>query len=99
MRTFWLGTFGLAFLGLTAWNYPARAETLQFHAALSGPRETPPTTSKGTGDADITYDPATKTLTWKVTYSGLTGPATAAHFHGPGPVGVAAPIEVPLTGN
>ena len=42
----------------------------------------PPVESAGTGMADVTYDDATKTLTWTVEYSGLTGPATAAHFHG-----------------
>lgn len=98
MRTFWLGSIGLALLGLTAWNTSARAETMQFHADLSGPKETPPTTSKGTGEAEISYDTATKKLTWSVTYSGLTGAATAAHFHGPAAVGVAAAVEVPLTG-
>src|SRR5271166_2165754 len=76
---------------------PALAETLHFKAQLSGPAETPPTDSKGVGTVDATFDPATKTLDWTVDYSGLTGPALAAHFHGPAGPGVAAPIEVPLT--
>jgi hypothetical protein len=33
------------------------------------------------------YDAASKKLSWKVTYSGLSGPATAAHFHGPAEAG------------
>ena len=78
---------------------PAFAETLHFKAQLSGPVETPPTDSKGVGTVDATFDPATKTLDWTVDYSGLTGPALAAHFHGPAAPGVAAPIEVPLTGS
>ena len=60
---------------------PAFAEKMK--ATLDGKSEVPPTTSAGTGTADIDYDAATKKLSWKVTYSGLTGPATAAHFHGP----------------
>jgi hypothetical protein len=52
-------------------------------AALSGKSEVPPNASAATGNADIDYDPASKKLSWKVTYSGLSGPATAAHFHGP----------------
>src|SRR6204780_3791676 len=60
---------------------PAFAE--KFKATLDGKSETPPNTSAGTGTADIDYDAATKKLSWKLTYSGLTGPATAAHFHGP----------------
>ncbi|MFB9265820.1 CHRD domain-containing protein [Bradyrhizobium erythrophlei] len=60
---------------------PAFAEKLK--ATLNGKAEVPPTTTAGTGTADIDYDAATKKLSWKVTYSGLSGPATAAHFHGP----------------
>ena len=78
---------------------PALAETLHFKAALTGPAETPPTDSKGVGTVDATYDDATKTLGWTINYSGLTGPALAAHFHGPAAARTAAPIEVPLTGS
>jgi CHRD domain len=60
---------------------PAFADKMK--ATLDGKSEVPPTTSTGTGTADIDYDAASKKLSWKVTYSGLTGPATAAHFHGP----------------
>jgi hypothetical protein len=74
----------------------AGAEMITYKADLTGAAETPPTDSKGTGTLSATYDTATKTLTWTVNYSGLTGPAIAAHFHGPAPVGKPAPIEVPL---
>ena len=60
---------------------PAFAEKMK--ATLDAKSEVPPTTSAGTGTADIDYDAATKKLSWKLTYSGLTGAATAAHFHGP----------------
>jgi hypothetical protein len=66
---------GVAFAG------PAFAEKMK--ATLDGKSETPPNASAGKGTADIDYDAASKKLSWKVTYSGLTGPATAAHFHGP----------------
>ncbi len=49
-----------------------------------------------TGTADIDYDAATKKLTWKLTYSGLSGPATAAHFHGPAEAGKNAGVEVAI---
>ncbi|MBV9537373.1 MAG: CHRD domain-containing protein, partial [Acidisphaera sp.] len=42
-----------------------------------------------------TLDTSTKTLTWDSTYSGLTGPATMAHFHGPAAPGANAGIVVP----
>ena len=69
-----------------------------FKAALNGASETPPNSSHGVGMATATLNPATKTLTWKVVYSDLTGPATMAHFHGPAGPGVAAPVAVPLSG-
>jgi hypothetical protein len=56
----------------------------------------PATTSKGSGTATLTFDPDTRVLTWKVTYSGLTGPATAAHIHGPAAPGKNAPVLVPF---
>ena len=71
----------LAFAAAVIVAGPAFAE--KFKAALDGKSEVPPTTSTGTGTADIDYDPATKKLSWKLTYTGLSGPATAAHFHGP----------------
>src|ERR1700733_11830490 len=73
---------------------PAFAEKMK--ATLDGKSEVPPTTSAGTGSADIDYDAATKKLSWKLTYSGLTGPATAAHFHGPAAAGANAGVKVPI---
>jgi hypothetical protein len=60
---------------------PAFADKMK--ATLDGKAEVPPNASAGKGTADIDYDPASKKLSWKLTYSGLSGPATAAHFHGP----------------
>lgn len=74
---------------------PASAEKMK--APLDGASEVPATTSAGKGTADIDFDPATKKLTWKLTYSGLTGPATMAHFHGPAEVGKNAGVAVPIT--
>ena len=73
---------------------PACAEKMT--VKLSGTSEVPPTTSTGTGTADVDFDPATKKLSWKLTYSGLTGPATAAHFHGPAERGKNAGVAVAI---
>jgi len=75
---------------------PALAADVMFKATLDGKSETPPTTSSGTGSLTADYDPATKMLSWTVTYSGLTGPATMAHFHGPATKDKPAPIMVPI---
>jgi hypothetical protein len=50
-----------------------------FKATLNGASETPPTSSKGSGTATLTYNTQTKTFKIVVTYSGVT--ATAAHIH------------------
>ncbi len=73
---------------------PAFADKMK--ATLDGKTEVPPNTSAGTGTADIDYDAASKKLSWKVTYSGLSGPATAAHFHGPAEAGKNAGVAVPI---
>src|ERR1700742_653661 len=73
---------------------PAFAE--KFKATLDGKSENPPTTSSGTGTADIDYDAASKKLSWKLSYSGLSGPATAAHFHGPAEAGKDAGVAVAI---
>jgi CHRD domain len=77
----------------------AQAATKVFKAAMDGASEVPPTTSAGTGAATATLDTATRRLTWDVTYSGLTGPAMAAHIHGPADPGKNAGVVVPLTGS
>jgi hypothetical protein len=76
---------------------PATAAVVHFTAKLDGAAETPPNSSKGTGAAKVSLDTATRKLSWSVTYAGLSGPPTAAHFHGPAPAGKAAPVVVPLT--
>ena len=81
-----------AFSGLSA----ALAADVTYKATLDGKSETPPTGSTGAGSLTAQFDPATKTLTWTITYSGLTGPAIAAHFHGPAPVGKPAGVLVPI---
>jgi CHRD domain len=78
----------------TAFTISASAE--QMKAMLDGKSENPPNATAGKGEADINYDPATKKLSWKLTYSGLTGPATAAHFHGPAEPGKNAAVAVAI---
>jgi hypothetical protein len=77
---------------------PAMAETMNFKAELTGAGEVPPVNTPGKGSVTATYDTATKRLTWKGTVSGLTGEATAAHFHGPGEPGKNAAVLVPAPG-
>jgi CHRD domain-containing protein len=85
-----------AIAALLAFASPTYAETMQFKADLKGSSEVPPNQSAGTGTVTATYDTATKKLTWKGSYAGLSGPATAAHFHGPAPAGQNSGVAVAI---
>lgn len=74
----------------------AHAETVTYHATMDTKSEVPAKTTDGKGSVDASLDTGTKVLTYTVTYSGLTGPATAAHLHGPAPSGTNAGVLVPF---
>jgi hypothetical protein len=76
---------------------PTYAAGTQFKASMDGASEVPPNTSAGKGSVTASFDPASKELTWQGTYSGLSGPATAAHIHGPAEPGKNAGVAVPLS--
>jgi hypothetical protein len=84
----------LALGAAVAFAGPAFADKMK--ATLSGAEQVPANTSAGKGAADVDYDPATKKLSWKLTYSGLSGPVTAAHFHGPAEAGKNAGVAVAI---
>jgi hypothetical protein len=88
-----------ASFGLSA---SASAEVMKMKADLSAASEVPAVNSPGKGTAEVTYDTASKKLSWKLNYTGLTGPATMAHFHGPASVtenhAPAVPIPDPKSG-
>jgi hypothetical protein len=76
---------------------PTMAANVNLKADLKGSSEVPPTDSKGGGSVAATFDTASKKLSWKGSVSGLTGPATAAHFHS-GEVGKNGGVAVPIAG-
>ena len=77
---------------------PAYAETINMKADLTGASEVPAVNTPGRGNLTATYDTASKRLSWRGTVSGLTGDATAAHFHGPAEPGKNAGVLVPAPG-
>lgn len=89
-----LGTLGAVMLCGAAW-----ADSVPLKATLDAKSEVPPNASAGKGTMTGNLDTATKTLTYTVEYSGLTGPATAGHIHGPADPGANAPPVVPFAGN
>ena len=67
------------------------ALTTQLRAA----NEVPPNASQGSGSVDAVLNKDTNLLRWKFNYTGLSGPATAGHFHGPAGVGANAGVSLP----
>ena len=86
---------GIACCTLVAFSSGAFADSVKLAADLK------PTvaTSKATGKLAGTFDTQTKELSYKVEYSGLSGPAMAAHFHGPAAPGKDAGVAVPVAGD
>jgi hypothetical protein len=90
---------GVALSVLVVANSAAVAETIAYKSVLNAQNVTTPNDSKGTGTADVSYDTATKTLTWTVNFDGLTGPPTMAHFHGPAAAGANASVALMIGTN
>ena len=70
-------------------------ENIYYATALpmSSSQETPAFTSSATGTIDANYNRLTKTLSYKITFSGISGTgATVAHIHGLGEPGVMAGV-------
>jgi hypothetical protein len=59
----------------------AGAAPIVYTALLTGPNESPPNASPGTGFATVTFDPFANTMRVQVTFSGLTSGTTASHIH------------------
>jgi len=75
---FIFGVLAIVMVGATQSSY---ADPVVFVANLSGPAESPPNASPGTGFATVTYDSVAHTLHVQVTFSGLVGTTTASHIH------------------
>jgi Cu/Zn superoxide dismutase len=60
---------------------------------LSGSQESPFKTSDASGWADVSYNKTTKILSYKVTWSNLTGMPQGAHIHGTALRGSNAPVK------
>ncbi len=61
---------------------------------MLGANEVPPKPSNASGTVDAVFNKDNNMLRWKVSYSGLSGPATAGHFHGPAAVGANAGVAL-----
>jgi hypothetical protein len=89
---------GFALLSFLA-SAPAQAQNVPYTAELSGASQVPPVTTEATGSARISFGETSKRLVYTITYAGLSGPATAAHFHGPAAADATAPPVIPIEGD
>ena len=65
---------------------------------LRGANEVPPNPGNASGQVDAVLDKSSGVFKWQLSYAGLSGPATAGHFHGPAMVGANAGISLPFSG-
>ncbi len=74
----------------------AGADVVEFAITLDGSQEVPPVDTPANGSGAATLNTDTNLFTWNITFSGLKGNQTAAHFHGAAPICVEAGIQIGL---
>ena len=67
-----------------------------FSTQLTGLNQAPPVVTAATGKLYAVLDKNTLLFRWKLAFSGLSGPATAGHFHGPGAIGANAKSAIAI---
>lgn len=87
---------GVATAALTGCGMMSTSNTASFSGTMNAASEVPPNMTRGSGMAEATFDKGTSVLKYKITYSGLSGPATMAHFHGPASAGANAGVVLPF---
>jgi hypothetical protein len=86
---------GLAVLSGCSSVRPSMTTTI-YEASLSAANEVPANASYGKGSVEASWKASTMTLSYRATFSGLTGAPTAAHFHGPAMAGQNAGVALPV---
>ncbi|WPH22704.1 CHRD domain-containing protein [Variovorax paradoxus] len=87
---------GVASAALAGCGMMSRSNTASFSGAMNAASEVPPNMTRGSGLAEAWLNRDTNVLKYKIVYSGLSGPATAAHFHGPAAAGANAGVVLPF---
>jgi hypothetical protein len=89
---------GLAALAATALILalaPVVLAAEDFTTSLSGDNQVPPVDVDATGEAMVTISDDEQTVSWDISYSGLTGPPAAGHIHF-GAEGANGPVMIPF---
>jgi uncharacterized protein (TIGR03118 family) len=90
---------GMAYVNIHTANNPGgeirgQIVPLHFPVTLNGASQVPPVQTSASGSASLTL--VGSELFYTVTYSGLSGPVTAAHIHGPADTTNSAPPIIPF---
>ncbi len=75
-----------------------KSHLLTFTTQMRGGNEVPPVATSANGQVDAMLNTETNVLRWRLTYTNLSGPARAGHFHGPAGVGANAGVALPFSG-
>lgn len=89
-----LGAAGIIALVSACSSMPGMMAPGMQHVTLTGANEVPPVTTAATGSGTVTVNPTDKSVSAKVTVTGMT--ATAAHIH-MAAAGSNGPVIVPFT--
>lgn len=71
----------------------ALASLVKYRAELKATNVVPPNGQSARGYLSMTYDTATRRLTWSGSHSGLSSKITGIHFHGPADPNDTAEVE------
>lgn len=100
LRYFFYSFLIFTLLGLSACSKPpVKPDLTNLFAQLKAVSEVPANKSPATGELSANLNTQTGVLNWTIHYSDLTGPITAAHFHGPATAGNNAGVAIPINGN
>ena len=75
-----------------------KSHLVTFTTQLRGGNEVPPVASSASGQVDAMLNTETNVLRWRLTYTNLSGPPRAGHFHGPAAIGANAGVVLPFPG-
>ncbi len=78
-------------------SVPANAALVLYRAILTGPSESPPNASPGTGVGQVDIDAVAHTMRVRASFSGLLGNTTASHIHTPTAVALTGTAGVATT--
>jgi hypothetical protein len=88
----------LAALG-SSQGWSATMNSVWLEASLSAANEVPANGSSGSGKLEASLNQDSLELSYSLSYTGLSGPVKAGHFHGPAPAGSNAGVVLPLSGS